>query len=98
MVFSGGRAPSNLKFYFKGSELQIVDEYKYFGIFFSRTGTFLRTKKHIPEQANIASLSLLRKLRALNLSIYMQVDLYNKTIKPILLYVWDTGIRQYTDQ
>ena len=71
MVFSGGRAPSNLKFYFKGSELQIVDEYKYFGIFFSRSGTFLRTKKRIPEQANIALLSLLRKIRALNLPIHM---------------------------
>ena len=86
MVFSGGRAPSNLKFYFKGSELQIVYEYKYLGIFLSRNGTFLRTKRHIAEQANIPLFSLLRKIRALNLPIQMHVDLFNKTIKPILLY------------
>ena len=62
MIFSGGRVPKNLKFYFKGNELQIVNEYKYLGIFVTRTGTFFRTKKHIADQANIALFSLLRKI------------------------------------
>ena len=94
MIFSGGRVPKNLKFYFKGNELQIVNEYKYLGIFVTRTGTFFRTKKHIADQANIALFSLLRKIRALNLPIHMQIELFNKTIKPILLYgceIWGFG-------
>ena len=94
MVFSGGRLPNNLRFYFKNTELQVVNEYKYLGIFVSRTGTFLKTKRHIAEQANIALFSLLRKIRVLNLPIQMQVDLFNKTIKPILLYgceIWGFG-------
>ena len=86
--------PNNLRFYLKNTELQIVNEYKYLGIFVSRTGTFLKTKRHIAEQANIALFSLLRKIRVLNLPIQMQVDLFNKTIKPILLYgceIWGFG-------
>ena len=38
--------------------------------------------------------SLLHKIRALNLPIDLQVELFNKTIKPILLYgceLWGTG-------
>ena len=94
MVFSGGRLPSNIRFHFKNTELQVVNEYKYLGIFVSRTGTFLKTKRHIAEQANIALFSLLRKIRVLNLPIQMQVDLFNKTSKPILLYgceIWGFG-------
>lgn len=85
MVFSGGRLPNDLRFYYKDFELEVVDEYKYLGIFLARSGTFFRTKRHIADQANIALFSLLRKTRVLNLPIQMQIDLFNKTIKPILL-------------
>ena len=94
MVFSGGRIQANLHFYFKGSEVEIVSEYKYLGIFLARSGSFLKAKKHIAEQANIAVFSLLRKIRHLNLPIDMQIDLFNKMIKPILLYgceIWGFG-------
>ena len=50
--------------------------------------------KNIAEQANIALFSYLRKIRHLNLPTDMQVDLSNKTIKPILLYgseIWGFG-------
>ena len=54
MIFSGDRPPANLHFYFKGIEIEIVSEFKYLGIFLARTGSFLKTKKHIADQANIA--------------------------------------------
>ena len=95
MVFSGGRIQANLHFYFKGTEVEIVSEYKYLGIFLARSGSFLKAKKQIAEQANIAVFSLLRKIRHLNLPIDMQIDLFNKMIKPILLYgceIWGFGI------
>ena len=94
IIFSGGIPPANLHFYFKGIEIEIVSEFKYLGIFLARTGSFLKTKKHIADQANIALFSLMRKIRHLSLLIDMQIDLFNKMIKPILLYgceLWGFG-------
>ena len=47
---------------------------------------FHTCKKHIADQANIAVFSLLRKISILNLPLELQFDLFNKVIKPILLY------------
>ena len=94
LIFSSGRHAQNLHFLFKGKEVEIVPEYKYLGIYLSRSGSFLNCKKHIAEQANIAMFALLRKIRVLNLPIEMQIDLFNKLIKPILLYgceIWAIG-------
>ena len=94
LIFSRGRNLNNQKFYFKGTELEVVNEYKYLGIFLSRTGSYIKTKKHIADQANKALYSLLRKARTLNLPIDLQIDMFNKVIKPILLYgceVWGYG-------
>ena len=79
-------------FFFKGTEIEKVTEYKYLGIFLSKSGSYLNCKKHIAEQANNAMFSLLRKIRVL--PIDMQIDLVNKLIKPILLYgceIWAFG-------
>ena len=86
LIFANGRLSKQDKFYFKGKLLEIVNEYKYLGIFFSKSGSFMKTKKYLSEQANKAMFSLLRKIRNLNLPISLQIDLFDKTIKPILLY------------
>ena len=69
-------------------------EYKYLGIYLSKSGSYLNCKKHVAEQANNAMFALMRKIRVLNLPIEMQIDLFNKLIKPILLYdseIWAFG-------
>ena len=86
--------------------LEIVNEYKYLGVFLGGSGSFVSTKKHIAEQANKAVFSsvpdhclsfyfaLMKKIRNLDLPIDIQIDLFNKTIKPILLYgceIWGIG-------
>ena len=94
LIFSGGRIPQGQKFIFKGENLEIVNEYKYLGIFLTRIGAYQTSKKHIADQANKALFSLLRKIRTLDLPIYMQIDLFDKTVKPILLYgseIWGFG-------
>ena len=94
LIFTSGRYARNLKFFFKGNELELANEYKYLGIFISKSGSYLSCKKHIAEQANNAMFSLLRKIRVLNLPIEMQIDLFKKLIKPILLYgceIWAVG-------
>ena len=86
LIFSNGKLSKQDIYFFQGKKLEIVKEYKYLGIFFSNGGSFDKTKKYLREQAIKAMFSLLRKVRHLNLPISMQIDLFNKTIKPILLY------------
>ena len=94
IIFSYGRLNKDLHFYLNNTELEILNEFRYLGVQFSRTGSFNIAKKHIAEQANKALFSLLRKIRNLSLPFDVQIDLFNKTIKPVLLYgceVWGYG-------
>ena len=94
LIFNTRRYAHDLHFFLYGEELELVNDYKYLGIYLSKSGSYLKCKKHIAEQANAAMFSLLRKSRALNLPITMQIDLFNKIIKPVLLYgceIWAVG-------
>ena len=93
IVFSGGK-PKSYTFKLNGSDLEVTNEYKYLGIVFTRGGSFIKAKQHIAEQANKALFALLKKIRALSLPFDIQLELFDKTIKPILLYgaeVWGFG-------
>ena len=59
MIFSKGRVP-NYDFSIDGISIEVVSEYKYFGILFSRGGSFLAMKKHIALQASKTVFSLLK--------------------------------------
>ena len=94
LIISQGRPRGKLHFYYDGMELEIVKEYKYLGIYISHSGTFQTAKKYLAEQANKALFSMIKKCHNLNLPFDIQIDLFNKTIKPILLYgceVWGFG-------
>jgi hypothetical protein len=56
------------------------------GIYLSKTGSYLKAKQHIAQQATKAMFMLMKKIRVLNLSYDIQIELFNKTIRPILLY------------
>lgn len=86
VIFSRGRDLKNLHFYIDGNELEIVGEFKYLGIYFSKTGSFLRTKKYLVERGTKAMYEIIKKSRLFNLSIECQLDLFDKMIMPILLY------------
>ena len=76
-----------------GNEIiEIVQEYKYLGVYFTSNGLFTRTKAHTIEQVNKAMFALLRKIKTLPYDI--KIELFDKTIKPILLYaieIWSFG-------
>lgn len=94
VIFSKGRISSKYKFLLNNTPLEIVKEYKYLGIFLPRSGSFYKTKKHLASQATRAMYSLLSKIRKQSLPIDIQIDLFEKTIKPILLYgseIWGFG-------
>ena len=86
IVFSRGRQSTNLKFTLNGSELEIVNEFNYLGILFNRTGNFNKAIKKQAEKATKAMFEVLKRGRTHNLSIECQLELFNKMVKPILLY------------
>lgn len=93
VIFSKGRQRF-CNFRFKDEQLEIVQEYKYLGVYFCKSGSFKKSKEHIAAQASRAMYSLLRNCNRLNLPIDIQIDLFTKTIKPILLYgaeIWGFG-------
>ena len=69
-----------------GSESEIVNEFNYLGILFNRTGNFNKAIKKQAEKATNAMFEVLKRSRTHNLSIECQLQLYNKMVKPILLY------------
>ena len=58
----------------------------YLGIHFSSTGSYLNTKKKIVGKDTKAMYEILKKGRVHNLSIKCHYDLFDKMVKPILLY------------
>lgn len=86
MIFGRGRRSQNISFVYNKEDVEIVNSFKYLGIIFSRGGSFAMSVKHNCEQASKAMFVLLRKTRSLNLSIDLQIELFDKMIKPILLY------------
>ena len=94
LIFSKGNPRQNYNFKIGENDVEIVDNYKYLGLYFSRSGSFYKTKIYIAEQANKALFALLRKIKRLALPFEIQIDLFNKTVKPILLYgseIWGFG-------
>ena len=86
MIFGQGRRANTYQFKINMKEIEITKEYKYLGILLGQSGSFLTSKKHIAEQGSKAMFSLLRKIKCLNLPFDVQIDLFNKIVKPVLLY------------
>ena len=91
MIFSKGRANLKSEFWFNGNKLEIAKEYKYLGIYFKHNGNFNRCINHLVSQAEKAMFSLITKARKLNLDLDVVLELFDKTVTPILYYgceVW----------
>ena len=63
------------KFKYKDEILEIVSEFKYLGVLFSKNNSFFKTKKHIANQGKKAVYSLLKKARNMQLPVDLQVEL-----------------------
>lgn len=72
VIFSKGRLPKNVSFNMDGKNIEIVNAFKYLGVFFSRSGSFIITKKYLADRATKAMFCVLKKSRNLNLSIECQ--------------------------
>lgn len=93
VIFANGRRRA-YSFHFGTDNIEIINEYKYLGVSLTRSGSFVTAKKSIAEQGNKALFALLKKARSLHLPYDSQLELFDKTVKPILLYgaeIWGYG-------
>ncbi len=75
-----------VKFYYKNIELEIVDNFKYLGILFSKNGKFLQARKAVLSQSTRAMFMVLSKISKLCLPIDIALDLCDHMISPVLTY------------
>ena len=54
LIFTSGRIPRNVRFFIRNTELDVVKQYKYLGVFLAKSGSFLATRKYLCEQATKA--------------------------------------------
>ena len=77
-----------------GTNIEIVKDFNYLGIYFSRTGSFKVRKNHLSEIAIKAMYEVIKRGRKHNFAISCQLDLFDKLVKSILLYsceIWGFG-------
>lgn len=75
-----------MSFTLGGQNIEIKDSYKYLGVIFSKSASFLNARKHIAEQARKAMQLLLIRSNNLDLPLDLQIKLFDNMILPILTY------------
>ena len=94
MIFSRGQLPKVMNFLYNGKQLEIVKDFNYLGVVLTRTGNFKKAKQCQIDKATKAFYEVLKLGRVHNLSISCQLDLFDKMVKPTLLFgceVWGCG-------
>lgn len=86
IVIFGARKLPKLQFKIGSECIEIVSNYKYLGIIFSQTGSFLSARKHIVQQAKKAMILLFTRINNLDIPLDLQLKLFDHTVVPILTY------------
>ena len=79
---------------YNGSEIEVVNNFNYLGIIFSKTGNFNLAMKRLVDKTVVSMYEELKLGRKHNLSIKCLLSLFDKIAKPILLYdreIWGFG-------
>lgn len=91
IIIFGSNKPGNFRFLLNNEPIEIIKEYKYLGVLFSSSGSFLNARKYLVNQANKAMHILYSKIFNLDIPIDLQLKLFDQTIVPILTFnceVW----------
>ena len=81
---SNKRNLRNVYFTLNGKDVEIVDKYKYRGIFFTSNCRFIKAQTYLITQASTAMYLLYRRIYNLTLPIDLQLKLFDNTLVPIL--------------
>ena len=85
MIFNARRT-NNFEFNIGGHNIEVTDKYKYLGVLFSKSGSFLNARKHIIEQSRKAMHLLLIRANNLDIPLDLQIKLFDNTVVPILTF------------
>ena len=86
LVFGKRKYKGKFVFKYNNCPIDIVDNFKYLGLTFSFNGNFKMCRKNLSGQAQRAMFSLLCKCRKYELSLDTSLELFDRTILPILTY------------
>ena len=89
VVIFGAKKTDTYTFKLGQQIIEIADKYKYLGVYFSQSRSFLNARKHAVEQAKKAMYLLYCRTNNLNLPIDLQLKLFDHTVLPILTYACD---------
>lgn len=91
VLIFGVRNTIHFNFNIGGNSLEILDCYKYLGIYFTKSCSFNKTRKSLVEQAEKALHFLYTRISNIDLPVDLILKLFDHTIVPILTYnceVW----------
>ena len=81
----------NFEFKIGDHTIKITSKYKYLGVIFSRSGSFLNARKHLVEQSKKAMHLLFTRANNLDLPADLKLKRFDNTVIPILTFgseVW----------
>ena len=94
IIFSRGKIRNLPEFFYGTEKVEIVDDYIYLGVTINYNGSFTKAIEKQIGQARKAMFSMITKARRLQLPVDIQLELFEKTVVPVLLYgceVWGCG-------
>ena len=86
VIFSRGKVRKFPNFTVYGEMIDVVDNFSYLGLKFNHNNKMKIAQKDIYDRASRAMFALLKKCNTLNLPVDIILDLFDKTIAPILTY------------
>ena len=94
MIFSRGKVRIHPEFKIGDEVLEVVSNFLYLGMKLNYNNKMSVAQKDLYDRASRAMFSLLKKCKSSNLPIDITIDMFEKTIVPILTYgceVWGFG-------
>ena len=86
LLIFGCRNYNAFSFSIGEQRLEMVDKYKYLGLYFTRNDSFLNARKHLAEQSQKALHLLYTRISNLALPVDLQLKVFDHTFLPTMLY------------
>ena len=86
IIFAPGKVRKFKSFNFGDSTIDVVDDYVYLGTKFNYNGTFKKAEAKQVLQARKATYGLITRIKQLELTVEVSIELFERMINPILLY------------
>ena len=91
IIFQKRKTRNSPKFYLDGSDIELVDNFRYLGVIFNYNGSFNMCRKTLVSHASKAMFFVLKKVRQYSLDIDLAIQLFDSMVTSILTFnceVW----------